>query len=328
MFQSIKEMLTKEVEWCSIAHWYPYFKKVTFKTIILHLNNEILDYLRSDGSLILPKECWVDFNEDTADNEENSEDDDDNKFEQPSFPNFNEQVLDAIDRLGGKVFVKLNWSAPRDASWMGMGNSLQCENLKEIWLLLKSSEFITHDLTQPFKDCIDKPDDISGINYVLALKRWSPIINPATEFRCYIKKKKLFAIEQRDSSNFYPHIAEEQQSIICDILSFFDEHVVDKIEEIQNVVMDIMRPMKDHVKLIDFNPFGETTDAKLFSWSELIEADNSDIEFRFVENESGIQPNDLRYYSLPSDIVDMACGTDHEKLVDFLKLQSDLQNKE
>ena len=50
-------MLIKEVEWCSIDHWYPLFKKVTFKTIILPLPNEVLEYLRSDGSLILPQEC-------------------------------------------------------------------------------------------------------------------------------------------------------------------------------------------------------------------------------------------------------------------------------
>ena len=73
--------------------------------------------------------------------------------------------------------------------------SLQCESLSQIWLLLKSSDFITQDLTLPFKDCSDNIDDTSfQINYVLALKRWSNSINPATEFRCFIKNKKLFAI--------------------------------------------------------------------------------------------------------------------------------------
>ena len=87
---------------------------------------------------------------------------------------------------------------------MGFGNSLQCESLSEIWLLLKSSEFITHDLTQPFKDCSDDTTNeyenhvsSTNVNYVLALKKWSSTINPATEFRCYIKDKKMFAIEQR-----------------------------------------------------------------------------------------------------------------------------------
>ena len=56
------KMLIKEVEWCSIDQWYPLFKKVTFKTIILPLPNEVLEYLRSDGSLILPQECTEDEN--------------------------------------------------------------------------------------------------------------------------------------------------------------------------------------------------------------------------------------------------------------------------
>ena len=318
-------MLTKEVLWCSIEHWYPLFKKVTFKTTILHIPNECIEYLRSDGSLILPLEC----NEE--DSNEESDDEDDNEHTQPSFPEFNKLILEAIERLGGQVFPKLNWSAPRDASWMGLGNSPRCENLSSIWLLLKSSEFITHDLTQPFKDCTDfSEENCPEICYVLALKKWSTTINPATEFRCFIKSKKLIAIEQRDASNFYPHISEERRSIICDIKSFYDEHVVEKLGELNNIVMDVTRPTKDHVKLIDFNPFGVTTDTKLFNWVELEEfsTENQDVEFRHVESEGGIQPSGLRHYSLPKDIVDLASGEDHEKLVDFLKLQSDMQNKE
>jgi len=293
-------MFIKEVEWCSIENWYPLFKKVTFKTIILPIPNEVLEYLRSDGSLILPQECTEDENtEDEIEGEKDGSgtENENNQQENPTFPHFNAQVQDALERLGGKVFPKLNWSAPKDAKWMGFGNSLQCESLSQIWLLLKSSEFITHDLTQPFKDCSD--DDTSSayenvasnVNYVLALKKWSSTINPATEFRCYIKSKKMFAIEQRDSSNFYPHINEEQDNIICDIQSFFHEYIVDKlVDEVPNVVMDVTRPTKDHVKLIDFNPFGETTDTKLFNWSELQEmkVDDDDIDFRFVETESGI----------------------------------------
>lgn len=34
-------------------------------------------------------------------------------------------------------------------------------------------------------------------------------------------------------------------------------------------VFDVYRPAKDHVVLLDFNPFGETTDGLLFTWSEL-----------------------------------------------------------
>jgi len=322
-------MLSKEVLWCSVDNWHAMFKKVTFKSVILPIPNDVLEYLRSDGPLILPKECGEKDNEDSG-----SESDDENESEPPSFPEFNSQIEEALATLGGAVFAKLNWSAPRDAAWMGVGHSLKCESLTQIWLLLKSSEFIVHDLTQPFKDCSD--DDTNSdvqIKYVLALKKWSRDVNPATEFRCFIRNRHLIAIEQRDTSNFYSHILEEKDDILRDINSFFNEHVKDKLAEepsIDNVVMDITRPFKDVVKLIDFNPFGPTTDINLFQWTELdeMEAIDRHVDFRYVQSSSGIQPTGLRMYSLPKDIVDLANGTDHDKLIDFLKLQTNMQNKE
>ena len=52
----------------------------------------------------------------------------------------------AIDSLGGEVFCKLNWSAPRDATWISLGNSLKCTTPAQVYLLLKSSEFVQYDL--------------------------------------------------------------------------------------------------------------------------------------------------------------------------------------
>ena len=58
---------------------------------------------------------------------------DENESEPPSFPEFNSQIEEALATLGGAVFAKLNWSAPRDAAWMGVGHSLKCESLTQIW---------------------------------------------------------------------------------------------------------------------------------------------------------------------------------------------------
>ena len=281
--------------------------------------------LQSDGSLILPKEC----NAEESDEDEVLEPDT-NESIQPSFPDFNLQIKAALDELGGAVFPKLNWSAPRDASWVGVGHSLKCESLTQIWLLIKSSEFICHDLTQAFKDCVDSA--AGEITYVLALKKWSSDINPATEFRCYIKQKDLICIEQRDASNFYKHISEEKDDIVRDIHSFFHENVKRKLTNIDNLVMDITRPSKDQIKLVDFNPFGPTTDTALVDWNELSQmlpsSDRYQIDFRYVQSQCGIRPNSLHQYSVPKDIVDLACGADHEKMVDFLKLQADIQQSQ
>jgi hypothetical protein len=47
-------------------------------------------------------------------------------------------------------------------------------------------------------------------------------------------------------------------------------------------VFDVVRFRKDKVKLVDFNPFGKTTDPILFDWSDIEELDPSisEIEFR------------------------------------------------
>lgn len=89
----------------------------------------------------------------------------------PSFEELDAEVASSIAELGGKIFAKLNWSSPKvvaenfsssysntsfffvlkDASWIALNNSLQCSVPTDIHLLLKSSDFILHDLTQPFK---------------------------------------------------------------------------------------------------------------------------------------------------------------------------------
>ena len=76
----------------------------------------------------------------------------------PSFPDLVEKVTQSIHRLGGAVLPKLNWSAPRDAMWIAPGNSLKCVCPGEVILLLKSSNFIAHDISRvsvlPRTECL------------------------------------------------------------------------------------------------------------------------------------------------------------------------------
>ena len=80
----------------------------------------------------------------------------------PSFPDLVEKVTQSIHRLGGAVLPKLNWSAPRDAMWIAPGNSLRCVCPGEVILLLKSSNFVAHDLSRvlvlPCHECLSMLD--------------------------------------------------------------------------------------------------------------------------------------------------------------------------
>ena len=50
--------------------------------------------------------------------------DEDDEDAPPSFPIIDQAITDAIVKLGGGVFCKLNWSSPRDMKWMQ--GTLEC----------------------------------------------------------------------------------------------------------------------------------------------------------------------------------------------------------
>ena len=103
----------------------------------------------------------------------------------------------------------------------------------------------------------------------------------------------MICLCQRDVSNYYPHIRVEEENIKQDILTFFSEHIINRFS-LSRYVMDVIRPSKDNVLLVDFNPWGDTTDALMFNWEELDSRIHSDgVEFRYevkyiTENSDGM----------------------------------------
>ncbi|XP_015685057.1 cell division cycle protein 123 homolog [Protobothrops mucrosquamatus] len=141
---------------CQFSSWYPRFKRQTIRSVILPIPQNVKDYLLDDGTLVVSgrEDPQTITQEDGGDEEEAEEavwSDDENTatLTAPEFPEFSLKVEEAIHSLGGNVFPKLNWSAPRDAYWIAMNNSLKCNTLSDIFLLFKSSDFITRDFTQP-----------------------------------------------------------------------------------------------------------------------------------------------------------------------------------
>merc|ERR1719445_1622186 len=117
------------------------------------------------------------------------------------------------------------------------------------------------------------------------MRRWQDI-NPGTEFRCWIREGEVLCLSQRDISNFYPHMSREEESIKQDIITFFSEHIRGKFP-LSDFILDVVRPRKDKVILVDLNPWGETTDTLLFTWNQLSHFPlQSPVQFRYVQ-ESG-----------------------------------------
>jgi len=178
-------------------------------------------------------------------------------------------------------------------------NRLKCTNLADIFLLLKSSDFITHDLCEPFKFCHDDNNDLlSTIQYVLVLRKWSAL-QPSKEFRCFVRNNRIIAISQRDSENYYNFIGSTADEILLNLVEFFNNHIQNKFPSIDFVV-DIYRKDSNKLYIIDFNPWGPMTDTLLFDWSELLTLSNNEKpEFRFVNSQNGIKPNSYTQYAIP-----------------------------
>uniref|UniRef100_A0A8C4ZCQ7 Translation initiation factor eIF2 assembly protein n=1 Tax=Gadus morhua TaxID=8049 RepID=A0A8C4ZCQ7_GADMO len=300
-------MKKEQVVNCQFSVWYPIFKKHTIKSLILPLPQNVIDYLLDDGTLVVSGRQRHTTNSDSDEEEDIQWSDDETTatVTAPEFPEFTSKVLEAINALGGRVFPKLNWSAPRDANWIALNSSLQCQSLSDVFLLFKSSDFITHDLTQPFLHCSDQDSPDPVINYELVLRKWSELI-PGGEFRCFVKENKLIGICQRDYTQYYHHISNQEEN--------------------------------GRVWLIDINPFGLVTDSLLFSWEELTsgnplsanqqegeQAQQQGPAFRHTTSEVTVQPSPCLSYRIPRDFVDLTTGEDAYKLIDFLKLKKNQQ---
>ncbi|XP_049617005.1 translation initiation factor eIF2 assembly protein isoform X1 [Syngnathus scovelli] len=330
-------MKKEQVAHCQFSVWYPIFKQHTIKSLILPLPQNVTDYLLDDGTLVvsgsdhIAQQPHINNDSDAEEDIQWSDDETTTTVTAPEFPEFTAKVLEAINSLGGRVFPKLNWSAPRDANWIALNSSLQCQSLSEIFLLFKSSDFITHDLTQPFLHCNDQDSPDPIINYELVLRKWSELI-PGGEFRCFVKENKLIAISQRDYTQYYPHILKQEESIVHAIQHFFSQHIQYKFLD-EDFVLDVYRDSQGRVWVIDLNPFGEVTDSLLFSWEELtsggeVARQQDEPDFRYTASEVTVQPSPCLSYRIPRDFVDLSSGEDAYKLIDFLKLQKSQQEDE
>ena len=243
------------------------------KSRFIPLSKPFLSYLREDG-IVLPPSDTPTFPRGSTDVTSTSEDWDEDPNSDPShaFPEIHQQIKDTINELGGFVAPKLNWSAPKDATWIAMKkNSMECATANDIYLLLKSSDFITHDLEHVFNDTDPNTDaEITqeNIKYFLVLRKWFRV-NPSCEFRCFVRERKVVGICQRDLNHFaflFPMVDRLRNTI----LTYFDSILKDSFPD-ADFVFDVYLPEPyGKVCLMDINPWAPRTDPLLFSWVELL----------------------------------------------------------
>ena len=307
------------------------------------LPEAFLSYLREDGIVLPPEENdnpdWSDADSGIFSGADNEGDDAAADYDPSTHWRETHEAIEAvIEELGGKVAPKLNWSAPKDATWIAATNSMECRTPNDIYLLLKSSDFVTHDLQHALDDTEDGDSkaESSEIAYHLVLRKWI-VLNPSVEFRCFVRDRKLIAICQRDLNHF-DFLFKMEDKLRQTIQDFFDLKLRDTFPD-ANFTFDVyIPPPHDRVWLVDFNPWALRTDPLLFSWMELLtmevpspstlqdaskedpkeDDDEEDVielwqpEFRLVRRDDpeayGFATPQYSAHKLPRDVVDASRG--------------------
>ena len=312
-------MKEEEVNRCQIQEWYPKFKTVSIKTQIHDLPESFIQYLLDDsGPFLLPVSI---SNDDALPNRihnpeeeedyqvlEGSEDESEQPSPPPSFPELELKIKESIESLGGAVFPKMNWSAPKDSAWISTTGSLRCTSFSEIALLLRSSDSLIHDLCHAYDSCSDKSSSRPP-SFFLALRKWYPSLSPEMEFRCFVRGQNLVGISQREVTTFYPILLEKKDILEMLILQFFEDNVRLKFES-ENYTFDVYVTKDERIKVLDFNPWGAFTLPLLFNWEELEQntrKEGNNVDFRIVESQCGVRPG-LKT-AVPYDYLDTAPGS-------------------
>ena len=196
------------VDSCRFERWYPSFQSVTFDSKCLELPSAFIEYLHADG-LVLPgvnsslppphPDACADTDDDddpapraSVIEELDSSDDESDAVADPAlqFPDVLAWIESSIESLGGAVLPKLNWSAPKDAVWIMANQTLKSTNAEDIVLLLKSSDYIAHDLGAPYEACDDGAPDVRPDKLHLVLREWFDL-QQSNEFRCFVRNNCL-----------------------------------------------------------------------------------------------------------------------------------------
>lgn len=251
---------------CRFSSWYPPLRKVSPKATILDVSTiqpDFFEWLEEDG-LILPRGSGAGVvGGEEEDEEEEIEDADGERDDASSsssedlqprdFSVLDERIRQIIDKYDGEVFPKLDWSAPRDAAWILPGQTLKCTTPADVYLLLKSSDFVGKDLLQRDEingrasseaeghgqdQLVDEVESLQlstapnasaashgNLKLNLVLKRHF-VVAPSHEFRCFVRAGQFVAICQRDGT-YYDFLQAEStnRDIRLKLLNFWHENL-------------------------------------------------------------------------------------------------------
>lgn len=349
------------VDACATSQWLARFsgklasRRLTMRSVAVPLPAEFVAWLQTDG-LRLPEGCtacatrravaadggesddgsWDDDGapprprppSDSGDGDSDSDSDAPPAEEVPRFEALQADIAAAIAALGGVAFPKFHWSAPQDAAWLA-GGSLQCRTPGDVFLLLKASDFVQHDIAHAYDHCSDSSAEEEGAaappgGFTLVLRKWCAL-RPAQLFRAFLggPRRDLLALSQRQCVDHYPWLAGAKQQYVDAIGAVVGDASARLGDDgpPRDVVLDLYVDARLRTWVLDAAPWGPPTDPLLFDWPELlalrdaaaaaagVESPAAAPELRIVDTAKSVRPDPLGSYRGPVDAVDLASGS-------------------
>jgi len=173
--------------------------------------------------------------------------------------------LDAgLAEFPSAAFVRLGSRSPKD-SWAAREGRFRYRYADDVLYWFAESERIYEDL------CLAQSEAYTPY---IALREYK-MIDPAAEFRCFIKGGRIVAVSQYDHFQHFPRMAAEAESIRWAIDSF--QPLLRDALHVNPVVVDLWvrqrcRPHSNEVEwsvtLVEINPYFVMTDPCLFDWRD------------------------------------------------------------
>lgn len=167
--------------------------------------------------------------------------------------------------------------------YRAFSDAVMCSTGREVIQLLLDSVRIYEDLQQRISYA-----GAHDWSLQLVVRKWYPMPFEM-EFRCFVKHNKLTAISQYFFDCFFPDVLAQKEDIRSTLSSYYYTHIKDKLSKAfcDTYVIDIVlyhcpsatqgskndasfdSDKSQHhylCKVIELNPFDESTDGALFSW--------------------------------------------------------------
>lgn len=139
---------------------------------------------------------------------------------------------------------------------------MRVREAKEAMALLTRSRRIWQDMTLAVENS-------ERWNQHIIVRAWQDM-DVDMEFRCFVRNGSLVAISQYNSLCYFPRVVQQQRDLKATLTSFFYTHLRHRLApKFSDYVVDLAvvgSGEAEAVKVIELNPFLDSTDAACFSW--------------------------------------------------------------